>query len=48
MKKRITITLSTEIIKAVKIEAIKADTKVSTLVEKLLKNWLEQRVNKKD
>lgn len=42
MKKRITITLSPEVVKRAKIEAVKSDTKLSTLIEKLLREWLKE------
>ena len=42
MKKRITITLSPEVVKRAKIQAVKSDTKLSTLIEKLLREWLKE------
>ena len=40
MKKRITITLSPEVVKRAKIHAVKADTNLSALIEKLLIKWM--------
>lgn len=42
MKKRITITLSPEVVKRAKIEAVKDDTNFSALIEKLLPDWLKE------
>ena len=44
MKKRITITLSPEVVKRAKIEAVKSDTKLSTLIEKILREWLKEDI----
>ena len=41
MKKRITVTLSPEVVKHAKIQAVKDDTNLSALIEKLLRTWLE-------
>lgn len=41
MKKRITVTLSPEIVKQAKIYAVKTDTNLSALIEKLLRAWLK-------
>lgn len=40
MKKRITITIEPAILKAAKIHAVKVDTNLSALIEKLLREWL--------
>lgn len=40
MKKRFTITLSPEVVKRVKIQAVKDDTNLSALVEKLLRQYI--------
>ena len=40
MKKRITITLSPEVVKQAKIHAVKEDTNLSALIECLLVKWL--------
>ena len=45
MKKRITITLSPEVVKRAKIHAVKTDTNLSALIEKLLRDWLKENDN---
>ena len=42
MKKRITITLSPVVLKQAKIQAVKEDTSLSALIEKLLRDWLKE------
>ncbi len=42
MKKRITITLSPEVVKRAKIQVIKDDGNLSALIEKLLREWLKE------
>ena len=45
MKKRITITLTPELVKRAKIQAVKGDTNLSALIEKLLRDWLNENKN---
>ncbi len=41
MKKRITITIDPDILKRVKIRAVEDDEKLSELIEKLLRKWID-------
>lgn len=43
MKKPTSITLEPELAKRAKIQAIKDDTKLSAVIEKLLRQWLKER-----
>ena len=43
MKKRITITIAPSILNAAKIHAVKADTNLSALIEKLWREWLHSK-----
>ena len=42
MKKRITITIDPNIIKAAKIKTVKNDTNLSALIEKLLRQYIKE------
>ena len=42
MKKRITITIDTDIVKATKIKAVNDDTNLSALIEKLLRQYIKE------
>ena len=42
MRKKFTTTLDEEIIKKIKIQAVKENTDVSKLLEKLIKNYLKE------
>lgn len=41
MKKRITITIETDILKRAKIRAVENDEKLSALIEELLLKWID-------
>ncbi len=43
MKKRITITLSPDVLKRAKIQAVQSDTNLSALIEKLLRKYIEEK-----
>ena len=42
MKKRITITIDANLVKAAKIKAVNDDTNLSALIEKLLREYLKE------
>ena len=42
MKKRITITIDANIVKAAKIKAVNDDTNLSALIEKLLREYIKE------
>lgn len=42
MKKRITVTLSPDIVKAAKIKAVNDDTNLSALIENLLRKYIKE------
>lgn len=44
MKKRITITLDPDIVKAAKIKAVNDDTNLSALIEKLLRQYIKEQI----
>ena len=44
MKKRITITINPDIVKATKIKAINDDTNLSALIEKLLRKYIKEEM----
>lgn len=46
MRSKFTTTLDTELIKAIKIQAVQENTNVSKIIEKLIKDYLKEKEGK--